>query len=287
MFAATTLALLLAAAPSDAYTLKWKLKEGDVFYNKTIVKMDQTIEVLGRMMEQKIEVNTVLKFKVKSVKPGATVVEMTFLENKIDAPGLPGGNVGDKLKDVTFTATLDDKLKVTKLEGYDKFLGAVSNGDESQKKLMKAMMPETTIRQSFGQTFMIAPDKPVAIGDKWKRSDKMALGPLGNVETKSDFKLDGVKGDVATISMKGDMSFTASDADAGLPFKISKADLKAENFSGTHKFNMKTGRITNSKIDVEMGGAMTIEAGGMTFEAKMKQMMTTTGVVTAKNPIVD
>jgi hypothetical protein len=141
MFAATTLALLLAAAPGETYTLKWKLKEGDVFYNKTIVKMDQTIEVLGRMMEQKIEVNTVLKFKVKSVKPGATVVEMTFLENKIDAPGLPGGNVGDKLKDVTFTATLDDKLKVTKLEGYDKFLGAISNGDESQKKLMKAMMP--------------------------------------------------------------------------------------------------------------------------------------------------
>ena len=115
----------------------------------------------------------------------------------------------------------------------------------------------------------------------------MALGPLGNVETKSDFKLDGVKDDVATISMKGDMSFTASDADAGLPFKISKADLKAENFSGTHKFNMKTGRITNSKIEMEMAGDMTIEVGGMTVEAKMKQKMTTTGVVTDKNPIVD
>ena len=178
-------------------------------------------------------------------------------------------------------------MKVAKLEGYDKFLDAVSDGDEDQKKLMKAMMPETAIRQSFGQTFMIAPDKPVAVGDKWDRTDKMALGPLGNVETKSAFKLDEVKGDVATISMKGDLTFKAGDADAGLPFKITKADLKAENFAGTHKFNMKTGRLVASKVEMEMAGTLTIEAAGMTVDAKLKQKMTTTGVVTDKNPIVD
>ena len=32
---------------------------------------------------------------------------------------------------------------------------------------------------------------------------------------------------------------------------------------------------------------MTIEVGGKTVEAKLKQKMTTTGVVTDKNPIVD
>jgi hypothetical protein len=288
MFAATTLALLLAAAPGDTHTLQWKLKEGDVFYNKTAVLMDQSFEVAGMNIDQKIEMKTVLKFKVKSAKPGATVVEMTFLENKIDAQGLPGANIGAKLKDVSFTATLDDKMKVTKLEGYDKFLEAITDGDADQKKLMKAMMPETTIRQSFSQTFLIAPDKPVAVGDKWDRTDKMALGPLGNVETKSAYKLDAVKGDVATISMKGDLTFKAGDGDdAGLPFKIKKADLKAENFTGTHKFDMKAGRLSESKIEMEMAGTMTIEAAGMTIDAKMKQKMTTTGVVTEKNPIVD
>ena len=70
MFAATTLALLLAAAPGDTHTLQWKLKEGDVFYNKTAVTMDQTIEVMGQTIDQKIEMKTVLKFKVKSAKAG-------------------------------------------------------------------------------------------------------------------------------------------------------------------------------------------------------------------------
>jgi len=282
-----SIVLLFVVAPGETYALKWKLKEGDVFYNQSTVTMDQTIEVAGQMMDQKIEMKTVLKFKVKSTKPGTTIVEMTFLENRVDAQGLPGANIGNKLKDVTFTATLDEKLKVAKLEGYDKFLDAVSDGDAAQKKLMKAMMPETTIRQSFGQTFMIAPDKPVAVGDKWDRTDKMALGPLGNVETKSAFKLEAVKDDVATISMKGDLTFKASDADAGLPFKISNAELKAEKFTGAHKFDLKTGRLTNSKIEMEMAGTMTIEAAGQTIDAKLKQKVTTTGIVTEKNPIVD
>jgi hypothetical protein len=152
---------------------------------------------------------------------------------------------------------------------------------------MKAMMPETTIRQSFGQTFLIAPDKKVGIGDKWDRTDKMALGPLGNFETKSAFTLESVKGNIATISMKGNMSFKEGGADTGLPFKISKADLKAEKFTGSHKFDMKAGRLSESKMEMVMSGTMTIEAAGMTIDAKMKQKVSMTGVVTEKNPIVD
>ena len=287
MFAASTLALLPVAAPGDTYTLQWKLKDGDVFYNKTSVTMDQTIEVMGQSMDQKIEMKTVLKFKVKSVKDGGAVVEMTYVENKLDAPGLPGANLLDKLKNVTFTATLDDKMKVTKLEGYDKFLDALADGDADQKKLKKAMMPEDTTRQAFGQTVAITPAKPVAGRDQWGRSDKMPFGPLGKVETKSAFKLDAVKGDVATISMKGDLTFKAGDGGGDLPFKITKADLKAENFTGTNTFDMKLGRLTGMKMEMEMAGTMTIEVAGMTIDAKLKQKMTTTGVVTEKNPVVD
>jgi hypothetical protein len=287
MFAAPTLALLLVAAQGETHKLEWKLKEGEVFYNKTSVVMDQTIEVMGQTIDQKIEMRTVLKFKVKSVKAGATVVEMTYIENKIDAAGLPGANIGDKLKDVTFTATLDDKMKVTKLEGYDKFLDALADGDAAQKKLMKAMMPEETIRQAFGQTFAIAPDKPVAVGDKWERTDKMALGPLGNVEAKSTFKLDSVKGDTATISLKGDLTFKAGDGGGDLPFKITKADLKAKNFTGTHTFDIKAGRLSGSKVEMDMDGTMTIAVAGQEIDAKLKMKMTTSGTVTDKNPVKD
>ena len=45
---ATGAAQLLAAGQGDTHTLKWKLKEGDVFYNKMTVTMDQTIEVMPK-----------------------------------------------------------------------------------------------------------------------------------------------------------------------------------------------------------------------------------------------
>lgn len=287
MFASLTLALL-ATAPADTYPLEWKLNEGDVFYNKTAISMDQTVEVAGMSIDQTIEMKTILKFKVKSVKDGATVVEMTYLENKVDSKGLPGANISGKLKDVMFTATLNKKLEVTKLEGYDKFLDALSDGDADQRKLLKSMMPEATIRQSFGQTFALAPGKPVAVGEKWDRSDKMALGPLGNVEIRSKYQLEGVSGNLATISVKGELSYQAGEGDgAGLPFKITAAELKAEKFIGTMKFDLKNGRATDSKVDMVMAGTMTIEAAGNKVDAKLKQKMTTVVAVTDKNPIID
>jgi hypothetical protein len=287
MFTAPVL-LVLAAAPGDTYPLQWKLKAGDTFYNKTTVDMDQSIEVMGQKIPQKVSVKTVVRFKVKSADPKATVVEMTYLENKIDAQGLPGANIGDKLNNITFTATLNDKMEVTKLEGYDKFVEALADGDEAQKALMKAMMPESAIRQAFSQTFVVGPGKPVAVGETWTRTDKVGLGPLGNVETKSEFKLTGVKGDAAAIDVKGDLTFKAGDGgDAGLPFKVTKADLKADKFSGAHTFDLKAGRVSASKVEMAMSGTMTIEAAGQKIDARLSQKMSTVSTVTDKNPIKD
>jgi hypothetical protein len=287
MFTAPILALLLAA-PGDAYTLQWKLREGDVFYNKTAITLDQTIELMGQKVDQTISTKMVIRFTVKSARDGVTVVEMTYLDVKVDAVGLPGSNIADNLKGVSFTATLDDKLKVTKLEGYDKLIDKLADGSDDQKKLMRAVMPELSIREMFGKTFRGVPEKPVAVGGTWKEEDKMALGPLGTVEAKSSMKLEGVKGDLATISLKGDLTYKQGDgADGVLPFKITKADLKADKFTGTHVFDMKAGRVTETKVDMEMSGTMTISIAGNTVDAKLVQKMKAVGVITDKNPIVD
>ncbi len=289
MFTAPVLALLLVAAPDDTYSVKWKLKEGDVFYNKSSVTMDQEIEVMGQKREQKMAIKTVLKFKVKSVKEGVTIVEMTYVEMKVDAGGLPGANAAENLKNITFTATLNDKMEVTKLEGYDKFLDALAGDNAAQKQMMKAMMPQTAMKQMFSQTFLIGPAKPIAIGGTWDRKIAVALGPIGNTESKEVLKLTSVKGDLATITAKGELSFKPGDddGDSGLPFKITKADLKADKFTGTHTFDMKTGRMTESKVDMDMSGSMTISAAGMNVDAKLVMKMKTVAVLTEKNPIVD
>ncbi|MCE9561824.1 MAG: hypothetical protein K8U57_07200 [Planctomycetes bacterium] len=287
MFTAPVLALLLVAQPSDTHTLQWKLKEGDVFYNKSSVTMDQTMEFMGQKVEQTVGIKTILKFKVKSAKAGETVVDMTYLEMKVDAGNLPGGNAADNLKNVSFTATLNDKMQVTKLEGYDKFLDALAGDNAEQKKLMKAMMPLSAIKQMFSQTFVVGPGKPIAVGGTWDRQMAVAFGPIGNVETKEAFKLDSVKGDLATMTTKGELTFKAGDGDSGLPFKITKSDLKADKFAGSHTFDMKIGRITGSKVDMDMSGSMTIEVAGKSIDANLTMKVKTVSVITDKNPIVD
>lgn len=284
MFAAVL--ALAAAAPGDTHTLKWKLDEGEVFYNTVTVGMDQTIEFLGQKVDQKVTMKTVLKFKVKSVTGDTRVVEMTYLEHKIDS-GLPGFNVGDKLKGVTFTAALDKNLKVTKLDGYDKFLAAVAGEDDEQKALMKALMPESSIRQLPSQMFAVGSGKPVAVGEGWKSEEKSALGGLGSIETKQAFTLEGVKDGVATVSEKADLTFKPGGGDAGLPFKITKADLKVEKYAGMHTFDIKAGRATDTKVDMTMVGTMTLSAAGTDIDAKLSIKMTTVGVISDKNPVAD
>lgn len=288
MFVAPVLALLIAAQ-GDAHTIKWKLKEGEVFYNKSAVTMDQKIEVLGQKVEQKMGINSVLKFKVKSAAPGETVVEMTYVEMSIDAPNLPGANAANNLKGVTFTATLNDKMEVAKLDGYEKFLDAVVGEGAAERKMMKAMMPQAAVKQMFSQTFLAGPPKPVAVGGTWERKTTIAMGPMGNVETKEDYTLDAVKGDVARLSAKGDLKFKPGDdnGDSGLPFKIAKADLKADKYAATHAFDMKAGRVTESKVEMNLSGTMSIEAMGQTIDAKLTIKMKTVGTVTDKNPVVD
>jgi len=294
MMTASTLALALALVPTqaqaDGVTIKWVLKEGDLFYAKSTQVMDMTIGVMGQNIDQKQESNTVVRFKVKSVKPGATVVEMTTVEFKLDAgAGVPGiGGIAEKMKGMTFTATLDDKMQVTKLEGYDKFLDTISDGDDNMKKLLKSILPQDTFKQMFSQTFAIAPEKPVSVGDTWKQSDKMPLGPLGEFTMKQSFKLESVTDGLAKIGLKAEMEFKpGGGGDGGLPFKITKGDIKSDKFTGTHTFDVKAGRLKESTTDAVMSGSLTAAAGGQEIEITLKMKIKQKTEVTEKNPVRD
>jgi hypothetical protein len=289
--ATLALALTLAPAQSDPVTFKWKLNEGDVFYAKTVMTQNQTMGFMGQKLDFTIEISNVARYTVKSAKAGTTVVEITFVQSGIDAKGLPIpllGDVGDKLKGTTLTATLNDKFEATKLAGYDKFLDKLGGGDDANRKMMQAIFPEASVREIVTQAFPPVPDKPVKVGDTWTRADKASLGGLGNVASKSTFKLDSADAGLAKVSMKGDLTFKPGDGgDTGLPFKITKADLKTDRFTGTSVIDLKAGRLKESKSEMAMSGTMTIGAGGQEIEATLKQKTTTTTTVTDKNPVRD
>ena len=293
-YALLTLALGAAAAGAqDPVTLKWSLAEGTAFYAKGVTDMDMQMTIMNQTIDLKMKVTAAQKFKVLSAKPGATKIEMTMVAMEMTAEGLPGGipglgGIGERVKGATLTATLDDKMSVTKLDGYDKFLDKLAGDDENTRKMMKQQFSEAAVGQMFSQVFAFAPDKPVKVGDTWTHSDKMPAGGF-EATVKQKYKLDSVTGGVAKIGLTGDLAFKAGGALPGLPegVKVDKFDMKADKFEGTLLFDTKAGRLTENKTNMTLNGEITIAAGGQKVEMTMKITAKQTTTVSDKNPVKD
>ncbi|MBM3981671.1 MAG: hypothetical protein FJ304_15620 [Planctomycetes bacterium] len=293
---AVVAALALAApAPAQDVSLKWTLKEGDQFYTNTVADMDMTMTVLGTDVNVKMKMTGVQRYKILSSKPGATKVELTMLALKMTAEGLPAGaggvgDIGDRVKGATVTATLNDDMEVTKVEGYDKFIDKLAGDNEAERKQMKTQFSETAVGQMVSQVFSFAPAKAVKVGDTWNRTDKVPTGGFGDASVKQKYKLDSVTGGVAKLGLEGDMSFKAGDgAIPGLPegVKVTKFDLKADKITGTVLFDTKAGRLKETKQNMSFSGTIAMSANGMDLEMKMKIKGTQTATVTDKNPTKD
>lgn len=291
MTAAFALALALAApaAPGDEVNLMWKLKEGDSFYSLGKGNIEQTFTVMGRDVAQTLQTETVVRYTVKALKPGATVVEITYLSNKTKAEGLPGADAADgKLKGVTLTATLDGKMEVMKLEGYDKVIDALAGGNDQAKAAAKTLLPEAAVKQGLNDTFALVPGGVAKVGGTWKRKDSLPLAGIGDVAVASTYKLDKVDGDVAAVSWTATGTFKAGDGTLpGLPVKLSKADLKIEKLTGAYTFDLTNGRLKAAKTNMEMAGTMTFSANGKDVSMEVKQKMTQTATLSEKNPTKD
>lgn len=289
------LALAAPATAQDTVALKWSLKEGDLFYTNTVADMDMTMTVLGADVNVKMKMTGVQRYKILSAKPGATKVELTMLALKMTAEGLPAGaggvgDIGDRVKGATVTATLNDDMEVTKVEGYDKFIDKLAGDNEAERKQMKAQFSETAVGQMVSQVFSFAPTKAVKVGETWNRTDKVPTGGFGDASVKQKFKLDSVTGGVAKLGLEGDMTFKAGDgAIPGLPegVKVTKFDLKADKITGTVLFDTKAGRLKETKQNMSFNGTIAMSANGMDIEMKMKIKGTQTATVTDKNPTKD
>jgi hypothetical protein len=291
MFTASTLALALALAPAqgDAVTLKWNLKPGDVFYSKNVTSMDMKIGVMGQEIDQKQDINAVMRYKVKSAEGTGLVLELTYMDMQMKMAG-PAAGAADQatkaIKGATITATLNDKMEITKIDGQKKLVDDLAAGDPTAKAMLQSIISEDAVKQMFSSLFAIAPGKAVKVGETWTNTDTMDAGGIGKITAESKHKLAKVSGDTATIDTTADMKFKAGTGE-GLPFKITKADFKIEKFAGTSQFDVKAGRLKESKSEMSMNGTMTIGVMGQEIDATLSQKVKMTATVTDKNPVKD
>ncbi len=271
-----------APLPKDA-PLQWKLAKGDKFFTKTVQTMTQTVTVMGTDMDQDNEQITFHKYEIKEASDKGYTIEQTTIKSAVKG-NIPGaGDAAEKMKDIKLTFTTDEKFEVKKVEGLDKMLEKLTDGNEQAKQLVSSMVSEDLMKQGLMELFKLTPDKVVKKGDKWKKEGKYPLGPLGEFTLESNFVFaDSDKSDKVTYSGEGKFTLP-KNPDPNLPFTFSKGELKMDKYEGEINFDSKAGRLKSTSTTMKTAGTMTIAVNGMEIEVKIKQDIKATTTVSDKN----
>jgi len=206
------------SVPAHAQTnLEWKFTEGDKFYVEDVSTMKQKIGFMGKDIDQTLKTTMVTSYSVKK-KTGSDVV----LEQKIEGVDVKsmGGLGGDmdkmmeKLKGAKFTITLNLKDgKITKFEGYDEFIKALTEGNDEAGKFVKMMLSEDVLKKGCEEVFTFLPGKAVSKGESWKKEAIIPFGPLGSFKTVNDYTYQGKEDSLEKISLKAQLTYSPPKAD--------------------------------------------------------------------------
>src|SRR5262249_31687285 len=139
-----------------------------------------------------------------------------------------------------FTLTVDKNLKVTKVEGRDKFLENLVKANPQMKPLLEQILSDEALKEMADPTFAAIPNKEVMPGQTWTRDTKLNMGPIGTYENSYKYTYVGPKDKLQEIKVDTTLKYSPPAENAstgGLPFKIKSADLKSTKATGTILFD--------------------------------------------------
>jgi hypothetical protein len=290
-------AMSVAALPARAQVaLDWKLKEGDRFYLVSENTFNQVMELagkeVGKEIKQEITQTAVLQFYVEKKSPEGNYT----IKQTIDGLMVKGAGsapvIDDKVKGASFTLTLNPKLEVVKLEGYNEFMKQLAGDDPAALKTIKSIVTEELLTKAATQAFAFLPTRQVKEGDEWgkDRSIKMPLGPIGALEATNLYKYAGKAKlndkEYDKITFTSEIAYSFPKEDAGIAFRVVKGALKADNAKGTIYFDSALGRLVQYEMSMNLTGNLTLSINNVPLETKItKQEQTVKVTLYTENPI--
>jgi hypothetical protein len=299
-----------AAADDAAVKLEWKFKKGDKFFvkNDSTVKQTMRTPALNKELKLETEQTTVFSVTVQDVTSDKSAVLEYKIESSSAKTSTAGGaaaadeRLQQLLAGATFTVTLGPKGEVTKFEGYDGLVKKFAGDDKNAEKVVRAVLSEAELKARATDALGFLPDGPVKLDTptaKWERKGMtLPFGPLGSFEVDRRYTYVGPAKAPSgkaqeKIEFQADAKYSPPakaekrDGTPALPFQVSKADLKAENFKGTIFFDAAAGRLGSAEWTLNLKGPVTFTGQGqgaeITQEVTLEQAVKTT--VTDTNPL--
>jgi len=302
-----------AAAGADA-ELAWKFTKDKIFYQKLRTTTEQKMKVMQTNVDQKQEQEFVFSWKVEDVDASKVVLvqkiesvsmKINISNNEIkydstakDAADNPLQSFFKPLVGSTFKLTLDpNTMKVVKVEGREDFVKKLSDANPQMKQLLTSILSDEQLKMMSEPAFTLVPDKgkKVKPGDKWSRTGKMTLGPIGSYEATYEYTYDGpekrqLEGKDATlqkIGMKTSLKYSPPDAKSAGSltfFKINSGDLQTTEASGTIYFDAYAGRVASSEMSVVLKGKLNVSVSEQPADVELEQTQKTYTSTSDKNP---
>jgi len=289
LFATVSIAILFTACNNsgsgggDAVDLKLNLKKGQT-YNYGM-KMNMTMSAMSD-----INMDFGFKMKVEDVDAQnnySLVCSYEAIRFKMSVMGKDMGydskNVGDTTNENTqnqmfrkifgsmigqsFKMTMSQKGEVIKVEGLKDLVESMAQSmdipeekREQMRQQMSQSFSEDQMKQTFSQGFSVFPDKPVKVGDSWKKNlTKNASGIA--MQQEVTYTVKEINANNVVLSLSGDITSSKSETASATKIDDMSGDLK-----GTMEMDRSSGMIHAGNMDMNMK----VKAMGQSMDMKMK-----------------
>ncbi len=271
--------------PAELLALEYKT--GTTYLQTTNMMQAMKLNMGGQAIDQKMDMSNTLEMTAADAASGKQLkfsytrmaMDMEMMGQKMgfdsDKPDDSGNPFAAAFKDIIgaeFTATLDEKNKITKIEGVEE-LQKKAGANPMTAQLTGNMLSEDNFKNLLNNWYADGfPKTPVKAGDTWPMDMEMALPGVGKMNYKGTYKhLGHVKQDghdCIAIEVDGKMSVETGQGGeaAAMGMEISGGSQK-----GIMLWDNKLGYFRGMDLKQNMNMSMPNPAGGEKLEVPVSQ----------------
>ncbi|MBK1440266.1 hypothetical protein JHJ32_09740 [Parapedobacter sp. ISTM3] len=270
-----------------ALTLKFNLKRGEQYFFSSATKQNITQSFMGQQMATTQDILSEYIYDIQSVQNGITAINVTFSRIKMDTdvagmqritfdsenPEASSNELSaiSNLVGKSFQMYINEEGNVEKVEGLADIIDAAGG---QQAELLKQSFGDSSMILSMNQMTNIYPANQVEIGDSWVKAFTGPIAGMMQSEATSTFVLSKTEGNVATLTVAGQMNFSKLQ-NGGNPM-LQGAEFKLKGTQeGTLQVDVESGLPIQTNLKQDIGGD--IEIQGMQIPMSIVSDITITG----------
>src|SRR5262249_48956871 len=143
-------------------------------------------------------------------------------------------------------------LEVKSVENTKEFIKGLGDINPQMQSLLNHILSEDALKKMAEPTWYAFPPKGSLAEKKWTKKSELNLGPIGKYTTTFNFSFDSEKDGKVKINIDTSLEYSAPSDNKGLPFVITKAELKSESGKGHAIFDRAKGRFEHSEITMKL-----------------------------------